>query len=83
MQLIQLKLAEVVKRLPEQLSTLGDGATDYAGAKAVRNKLAETADKNLFGYLTGEAGVWDKLVRAYEKDSENFLGSPGRVSQAY
>ena len=32
----------------------------------VRNLLARGAEKNLFGYYTGEAGVWDKVVRAYE-----------------
>ena len=41
----------------------------------VWNLLAKGAEKNLFGYYTGEAGVWDKIVRAYEsKGKHNWRG---------
>ena len=28
--------------------------------------LAEAGERTLFGGLTGQAGVWDKIVKAYE-----------------
>lgn len=41
----------------------------YFVAKDIRDRLAESADKNLFGNLKGSAGSWDRIVRAYEKQS--------------
>ena len=43
---------------------------EYAAVKRIRDTLAETAEKTFFGILTGTAGLWDKVLRAYEKDSE-------------
>ncbi|KAL3135422.1 hypothetical protein ABBQ32_007603 [Trebouxia sp. C0010 RCD-2024] len=42
----------------------------YFAAKAIRDKLAGSADKTLFGGLKGSAGSWDKIVKAYEKQSK-------------
>ena len=42
----------------------------YPTAKEIRDKLAGSADKGLFGGLKGSAGTWDKIVKAYEKQSE-------------
>ncbi len=42
---------------------------EYAAVKQIRDTLAETAEKTFFGNLTGTAGLWDKVLRAYEKDS--------------
>lgn len=39
----------------------------YFAAKEIRDKLAGSADKSLFGNLKGSAGSWDKIVKAYEK----------------
>ena len=41
--------------------------------KHIRDTLAETAEKTFFGNLTGTAGLWDKVLRAYEKDSKGIL----------
>lgn len=41
--------------------------------KRIRDTLAETSEKTFFGNLTGTAGLWDKVLRAYEKDSECML----------
>ena len=43
---------------------------EYAAVKQIRDTLAETAEKTFFRNLTGTAGLWDKVLRAYEKDSE-------------
>lgn len=45
----------------------GEQPLDYALVRAVRDLLSETAEKTLFGGLAGEAGIWDKLVTAYER----------------
>ena len=39
--------------------------------KHIRDTLAKTAEKTFFGNLTGTAGLWDKVLRAYEKDSKD------------
>lgn len=41
----------------------------YFVAKDIRDRLAESADKTLFGNLKGSAGSWDRIVKAYEKQS--------------
>lgn len=46
-------------------------ALDYSTAVSNRDTLAKTSEKTLFGGLTGQAGLWDKIVRAYEQDSES------------
>lgn len=71
-QAIQAKIAEASKELPASLlATLpgsADSPIDYFRAMQIRDKLAETAERSMFGGLTGEAAVWDKVVKAYEKD---------------
>jgi len=43
---------------------------DYLLVREVRDALKETAATGLFGGLTGDAGVFNKLVTAYERQSE-------------
>lgn len=66
---IQAAASTELETLPAQLST--DAAVDYFAALAIRSSLAEDADKGLFGGLKGAAGTWDKLVKAYEKQSQS------------
>lgn len=73
---IQGKIGVAAKQLPAGVlqEVLGDAEAqlDYQAVKAVRDKLAETAEKTLFGGVSGPAGVWDKLCKAYEKESEKL-----------
>ena len=51
----------------------GDGpAVDYFAAKHILAQLAGTAEKGLLGGYKGEAGKWDKIVRAYEANRERL-----------
>lgn len=74
LQVIQAKAAEAVKEVPaEVLSSLKDGADasiDYLRAVELRDKLASSSERTLFGGLTGPAATWDKIVKAYEKQCE-------------
>jgi hypothetical protein len=73
-QAIQAKIAQASKELPPGLlSSLPGGADipiDYLRAVDIRDKLAETAERTMFGGLSGQAGTWDKIVKAYEKGCE-------------
>lgn len=42
---------------------------DYFAAVCVRDELAKTAERGVLGGLTGEAGRWQQIVRAYETQS--------------
>lgn len=78
LQAIQAKAAQAAKELPPHvLQGLPGGAggqdgpaLDYYAAVQVRDRLAEGAERTLFGGLTGPAATWDKIVKAYEKDCE-------------
>lgn len=69
LQAIKAKAAEAAEDLPLELALPEKTLLEYAAVKFIRDKLAETADKTFFGNLTGSAGLWDKILRAYEKDS--------------
>lgn len=74
MQGIQLKAGEAAQSLPARLKSEDESsAVGYLLAKHIRQTLAESSERNLFGALTGPASVWDKIVRAYEKESECAL----------
>lgn len=80
-QAIQAKITEAVEDLPpELLAQLPGGADapiDYFRAVQIRDKLAEGGERTLFGGLTGAAGLWDNIVKAYEKQSEPWgIGRP-------
>jgi hypothetical protein len=89
LQAIQAKVSEAVKELPAGvLAQVAGGAevpVDYFRAVQIRDKLAATGERSLFGGLTGQAGIWDKIVKAYENGGgtdylsqhvEHALGSP-------
>eukprot|EP00884_Botryococcus_braunii_P000658 jgi/Botrbrau1/10593/Bobra.0358s0013.1 len=79
---IQGKVAVAATQLPAEVlrDVLGDAEAqlDYQAVKAVRDKLAETAEKTLFGGVAGPAGVWDKLCKAYEKENV-YLGEAAQL----
>ena len=70
---IQAKVAEAAQLLPQEQrpsTSEGSPALSYLQVREKRDALvAGTSERSLFGSLTGPASVWDKLVRAYEKDS--------------
>lgn len=70
LQAIQAKVTEAVKELPAGLLAGlpggAEAAVDYFRAVEIRDKLAQTGERTLFGGLTGQAGIWDKIVKAYE-----------------
>lgn len=43
-----------------------DTPVDYFMAKDILAKLTETAERGLLGSLKGEAGTWERLIKAYE-----------------
>lgn len=69
MRAIQAAVSTEAKTLPPQLSS--DEAIDFFAVQHIRDALAEGADKGYFGGLKGQAGTWDKLVKAYQKQSES------------
>ena len=70
LQAIRAKAGEAAKELPTEISLPKGETPGYTTVKSIRDTLAKTADKTFFGSLTGTAGLWDKILRAYEKDSE-------------
>lgn len=74
LQAIQAKVTEAVKDLPAGLLAGlpggAEAAVDYYKAAEIRDKLAQTGERTLFGGLTGQAGAWDKIVKAYENGGE-------------
>lgn len=67
LQAIQAAAATEAKSLPPGIGQ--HESMSYFAAKDIRDKLAGSADKGLFGNLKGSAGSWDKIVKAYEKQS--------------
>ncbi len=45
-------------------------SVSYFNATEIRDRLAGSAEKGMFGGLKGSAGTWDKIVKAYEKQSK-------------
>ena len=74
LQVIQAKAAKSAEELPLELrpqaSNIEEDALDYSKAVNIRDTLARISEKSLFGGLTGQAGLWDKIIRAYQKDSK-------------
>lgn len=76
LQALQAAASAELKHLPSEAES--DAAISYFKAREIRDKLAGSADKSLFGNLKGSAGTWDKIVRAYEKQSLQ-LGEAGNT----
>ncbi|KAH7434100.1 hypothetical protein KP509_07G101100 [Ceratopteris richardii] len=81
---IRSKIQAALPRLPKDLhpSFAGFSAEDigYLEAKHILGVLTTTQPetRTLFGRLSGIAGDWDSIVRAYEKDNV-FLGASAQV----
>ncbi len=79
LQVIQASAAEAAAALPaDGRGSVGgrDAPLDYAAVRAARDRLVDGAERSFFGGLAGPAGVWDKLVRAYERDSAAPVPAP-------
>jgi hypothetical protein len=79
-EVIKQKVTEALKDTPQSIlaSTAPPGASstldvDYQRAVQLRDSLAATCERNIFGSLTGPAAVWDKVVKAYENKCEGHL----------
>ena len=71
LQTIQAKSAEAIKDLPSGMGPQQDASPlDYLRAVEIRDGLASKCERTLFGGLTGQAAVWDKIVKAYENGGE-------------
>ena len=73
---LQLKAAELAKNLTEERFQEYKGLKDYLAARELRDCLIAGAEKSFLGYYKGDAGVWDKLIRAYEVESKRLVSLP-------
>ncbi len=85
LQVIQASAAQAAKELPAAAggapadggSAGAEAPIEYPFVRATRDRLAQDADRTFFGGLAGPAAVWEKLVRAYERDSAQGRGRVG------
>ncbi|WIA38655.1 hypothetical protein OEZ86_001962 [Tetradesmus obliquus] len=79
---IKSKISEAEKELPpgllSQLPGPADATVDYFRSLQIRDKLAESGERTLFGGLSGQAGIWDKIVKAYENGGV-FVGEAAQT----
>ena len=80
LQLIQQKVTAAAQRAPIDAGLELGQACDYWLVAQIRDNLAATATKTLLGGLTGPAGDWDKLVRAYETKSKSLTSANQRTA---
>ncbi|DBB09844.1 TPA: hypothetical protein ACH3X3_001459 [Trebouxia sp. C0006] len=67
LQAIQAAASAEMKSLPADFDQTA--SVSYFSATEIRDRLAESAEKRMFGGLKGSAGTWDKIVKAYEKQN--------------
>ena len=67
---LQERILELRKTLRDDLCPAEDATIQFQSAREIRDRLAETAPRNLLNNLTGPARSWDKLVKAYQARSE-------------
>lgn len=52
-----------------------EGSMNYFRCAEILNKMKETAERGMLGSLKGDAGKWEKIVKAYESNSTlNIVG---------
>ncbi|KAA6425254.1 MAG: hypothetical protein FRX49_04749 [Trebouxia sp. A1-2] len=67
LQAIQAAASVEMKSLPADFDQTA--SVSYFNATEIRDRLAGSAEKGMFGGLKGSAGTWDKIVKAYEKQN--------------
>ncbi|KAL0037407.1 hypothetical protein WJX79_006441 [Trebouxia sp. C0005] len=67
LQAIQAAAFVEMKSLPADFDQTA--SVSYFNATEIRDRLAGSAEKGMFGGLKGSAGTWDKIVKAYEKQN--------------
>lgn len=76
---VQASLKSAYTRLPIDIqSTVNPSGTvpvDYFLAQAVADILKSQSERTLFGHLQGDAGLWQKLVLAYQRSGVANSGS--------
>jgi len=71
LQAIQAAASAEMKSLPADFDQTA--SVSYFNATEIRDRLAGRAEKGMFGGLKGSAGTWDKIVKAYEKQSKQVF----------
>lgn len=71
LQAIQAAAFVEMKSLPADFDQTA--SVSYFNATEIRDRLAGSAEKGMFGGLKGSAGTWDKIVKAYEKQSKQVF----------
>lgn len=78
---LQKRSENAFRELPfafaSQFSRSESGQVDFLTAQSIRDQLSESSERGYFGGLSGAAGVWDKIVRSYEKGNLH-LGEAGQ-----